>query len=96
LALPTPHDPSEDESSRRQQRDYVRYSTIGIEFALVVGVFGFAGWWLDGKLGLADTFPVFLLLGVFLGMSLGIYRMNRTLGGSRKGRSDRGDPGSQA
>ena len=54
---------------------------MGIEFALTIGIFGFAGWWLDGLLDLRDTFPAFLLVGVFGGMGLGIYRMKLSLDG---------------
>ena len=69
------------ENDRKIQREYVRYSGIGIEFAATIGVFGVAGWWLDGVTGLADDFPLFLLLGVFGGMFLGIYRMKLNLEG---------------
>lgn len=48
---------------------------MGIEFGVLICLFAWLGWWLDGKTGLADEFPAFLILGVFVGMVLGIYRM---------------------
>ncbi len=60
--------------------DLARYSTIGLEFSILVGILGWLGYRLDRFLGLADRFPVFLLLGLFLGVYGGIYRMNRALG----------------
>ncbi len=63
----------------------MRYSGIGLDFAVTVGLFTWAGWWLDGKLRLAGSFPLLLILGVFGGMVFGIYRMKKTLeSGSRK------------
>ncbi|MFQ5747886.1 MAG: AtpZ/AtpI family protein [Planctomycetota bacterium] len=62
----------------------MRYSGIGLDFAVTVGLFTWAGWWLDGKLRLAGSFPLLLILGVFGGMVFGIYRMKRALeSGSR-------------
>jgi len=62
----------------------MRYSGIGLDFAVTVGLFTWAGWWLDEKLRLAGSFPLLLILGVFGGMVFGIYRMKRTLeSGSR-------------
>lgn len=65
--------PDPKRSRRSSERDYFRYSSMGLEFTLTMGLFALLGWFLDRKLGLA--FPVFLLAGVFLGMGLGIYRM---------------------
>ena len=72
-------------------RDYLRYSSLGIEFTLYLCVFAFLGWWIDGLLDLRSRFPVFLVLGVFLGMFAGIYRLNRILG-PKSGHRRRGAP----
>jgi|FLOH01.1.fsa_nt_gi F0F1-type ATP synthase assembly protein I len=63
----------------RQLNDYARFSGIGFEFCASVGLIGWLGWLLDRWTGLADSFPVFLLLGVFLGLALGIYRLQLKL-----------------
>jgi len=63
----------------RQLNDYARLSGIGFEFCASVGLVGWLGWLLDRWTGLADSFPVFLLLGVFLGLGLGIYRLQLKL-----------------
>jgi len=71
----------------------MRYSGIGMDFAVTVGLFTWAGWWLDGKLRLAGGFPLLLILGVFGGMVFGIYRMKRTLeSGARRSKKAGQDP----
>jgi F0F1-type ATP synthase assembly protein I len=59
----------------RQINDYARLSGIGLEFSASVALVGWLGWLLDRWTGLADSFPVFLLFGIFLGLGLGIYRL---------------------
>ncbi len=66
-------------NGQQNQRDWARISSLGVEFALTVGVMGFLGWKLDSVLGLIQVFPIFLLVGTLLGMALGIYRMNYQL-----------------
>jgi len=46
------------------------FAGIGIQFALVILIFTFAGIWLDRRLG---TSPWLLLLCVFVGASAGFY-----------------------
>ncbi|NQU48380.1 MAG: AtpZ/AtpI family protein [Planctomycetes bacterium] len=84
LSEQAPKPPSGNRSSRpgngqQYQRDWARISSLGVEFALTVGVMGFLGWKLDSVLGLIQVFPIFLLVGTLLGMALGIYRMNYQL-----------------
>lgn len=49
---------------------------VGIQFAVAVIVFLFAGQWLDRRLG---TSPLFLMLGVFVGAGAAFYSMYRKL-----------------
>ena len=53
-------------------KEHAEITTLGMEFALseVLGALG--GWWIDQKLG---TLPWCLLMGVFLGFTVGIYRV---------------------
>lgn len=53
-------------------------ATAGIEFALIVGVFGFGGWWLDGQLG-SDPwlFIILTLIGVGAAMAMLIRQVTR-------------------
>jgi F0F1-type ATP synthase assembly protein I len=67
--------PKEDAPGSRQFNDYARLSGIGLEFSASVALVGWLGWLLDEWTGLADRFPLFLLLGVFAGLALGIYRL---------------------
>ena len=73
---------------RDQKSDYMRYSTVGIEFALNLVIFAWLGSLLDDCLGIKDHFPLFLIAGVFFGMGLGIWRLNRSLG-SKSDKSDK-------
>lgn len=40
--------------------------------SILIGIFG--GKWIDGKL---ETFPLFLIIGLLLGLATGIYAMIR-------------------
>lgn len=42
--------------------------------AILLGLYG--GWWLDRRL---ETFPLFMLLGIFLGIGIGFYSLWREL-----------------
>lgn len=42
--------------------------------AIFLGLYG--GWWLDRRL---ETFPLFMLLGIFLGIGIGFYSLWREL-----------------
>ena len=53
-----------------------RYAGIGIQFAVAIVLFLYAGQWLDRKFG---TSPIFLILGVFLGAGAAFYNMYRKL-----------------
>ena len=49
-----------------------RYSGHGLTFALSVGLFLLAGWWLDGRLG---TTPLLTIVGAMVGAAAGFYSM---------------------
>lgn len=69
----------------RPSPDLYRYSGLGAAYTATLAVFGFAGYWLDGKLG---TSPWLLILGVFLGFGLGTYSLALKLPTRSKGSSD--------
>jgi ATP synthase protein I len=52
------------------------FAGLGLQFALTILVFLYAGQWLDRKLG---TAPWLLLLGVFIGAAGGFYSLYRAL-----------------
>lgn len=55
--------------------------TLGIQFAVAVGLCIAGGYWLDLKLG---TTPLFLILGVFLGGSAGFLNIYRDVYSEKK------------
>ncbi len=55
---------------RKVQRDYngyLRYTGLGLTMALVIGLFTFAGWWLDGQLHW--KYPVLTIVLSLLGIA---------------------------
>lgn len=71
-------------AARPDLPDYARYSTVGVEFAAIVGILTWLGHRLDGWLLGADSFPLFLLIGLFAGLVGGILRLNRQLSPRRR------------
>ena len=65
-----------DERDRRSSNAAAKYGGLGIQFALAIILFLYAGRWLDRRL---DTEPWFLILGVFTGAGAAFYSMYRTL-----------------
>lgn len=57
-------------------QDPAQLAGIGLQFALVLVAFLFAGKWLDERLG---TEPWLLMAGVFLGFGLSVFWMYRRL-----------------
>ena len=58
-----------------KQSDIVKHATLGFELFASVALFTWLGYKLDLVAGFSDGFPLFLLLGVFLGVGLGVYRL---------------------
>ncbi|BCB05932.1 AtpZ/AtpI family protein [Bacillus sp. KH172YL63] len=64
------------QTNRRPQHPMVLYSAILSQLvgSILIGVFG--GRWVDGMF---STTPLFLIIGLFLGLTTGIYTMLRTV-----------------
>ena len=62
--------------NRKTTRTALSLSFIGIEFAAIMGIFAFGGYWLDKRLGKS---PLFLLLALFAGMAMGFYHLFKQL-----------------
>lgn len=67
-----------ESDDRRAARSATRYAGLGLQFAISILLFLYAGQWLDRKLG---TGPWCMIGGVFLGASLAFYNMYRKLMG---------------
>jgi F0F1-type ATP synthase assembly protein I len=78
-------------NSRRDNKEYLRYSSVGIELVLFVLIFFGCGHWVDRKFG---TLPVFSLVGGLIGIIAGFYVVFRTIASSdkRSGNSDMKTP----
>jgi len=58
-----------------RKEDHLIITGLGIEFALIMCIGFFAGYFLDKKW---DTLPYFTLVGAFCGFSLGLYILINT------------------
>lgn len=67
---------SDEKRSRNPYKAMALMSAISAQLvgSILIGLF--FGKWLDGKLG---TLPLFLLVGLFLGLATGIYSMLRLI-----------------
>jgi len=88
----SPQEPPKPNGRNRQMHEYARLSSLGFEFSAAVALLGWLGWLLDEWTGLSESFPAFLLLGVFLGLGLGIYRMQLKLSDRSHDDSSSEDP----
>jgi len=78
--------------------EMARYAGHGITLALATAAFALLGRWVDARL---STAPLFVLLGSFLGLAAGFYRMYRELvlkpgtggGGGEDDAAGRPEPG---
>jgi hypothetical protein len=69
--------PAEDQKPRRDPLSkYLRYSHVGLQFFLSVGIFTGGGVWLDRRLG---TLVLFTLIGLALGFAGGFFALYREL-----------------
>ncbi len=57
-------------------RAYLRYSHVGLQFALTIGLFAAGGWWVDEKLG---TSPLVLMIAFLVGPSAAFYSLYRAV-----------------
>jgi F0F1-type ATP synthase assembly protein I len=63
----------------------MEFAGIGIQFAVTLLVFAFAGVWLDSRLG---TSPWFILVSVFVGAAGGFYSMYRRVTAAQRKSKD--------
>lgn len=75
-------------------QSWMRYSHLGVQFAMTFGVITYAGYWADTRLG---SSPAFTLLGTAAGFGIGFYHLYREVyrPGGPGARPPRGKAGSQ-
>jgi len=64
----------DEESKRSPLAPYLKYSHVGLQFFLSIGLFTGAGILLDKRL---ETLPLFTLVGLVLGFGGGLYSLYR-------------------
>jgi len=62
------------QSNEQPQQSPWAYASVGLELVIPVALLTYGGYWLDGRL---STLPLFLILGVFLGMAIGFISVFR-------------------
>ena len=65
-----------ESEDRRQARAFARYAGVGLQFAVAIIAFVFAGQWVDRKLG---SEPWGMIIGVFTGAGAAFYSMYHRL-----------------
>lgn len=74
---------------RQKSPYYLAAIDFGYTLLASVGVFGWVGWWLDGKY---QTLPLFLIGGIFLGLAVGfnsLFKRINLIDKTRKAEKDR-------
>ena len=73
---------------RRFLRSYAKagaFINIGFQFAASIAVGRFGGLWIDGKL---STTPLFLIIGILLGIASGFHSIYKATTGDQQDRND--------
>jgi len=68
---------SDQKSQQKPSNSYLRYSQLGIQLLLTIGLAAWGGYALDKKLGL--KFPAFLLTFIFIAFGGSMYLLYRSL-----------------
>lgn len=74
--LPAPDPVARLRGRRAQDGGVGKYAGFGVQFAIAVLLFLYAGNWIDQKVG---TSPLFLVLGVFVGAGASFYSIYQRL-----------------
>jgi F0F1-type ATP synthase assembly protein I len=66
---------------REDELSISSFAGVGLQFAIAIVIFLYAGKWVDSKLG---TAPAFLITGVFLGAGVSFYNLYRKISAAQK------------
>lgn len=64
----------ESQEPDQGRTEALKYGHLGIQFALVVGLLSYGGWWLDQRLG---TTPLLSFFGLLAGFGIGLLQLYR-------------------
>ncbi len=78
--MPDPAEPDR-EPKQGELLSFMRFSHVGLQFALTVGLLTMAGVWADGKWG---TSPLFTLIGTSVGFGAGFFNLYRAVYPTRR------------
>lgn len=70
-------------------QEYARYSGLGLQLFVSIGLLAWLGWWVDERMGWS---PFGLLVGVFLGFAAGLISILSKLPGGGPRRPSGGAP----
>lgn len=70
-------EPSQPNKKLNQYNSYLKYSGLAVQLLVVIGVFGWLGYKIDGWLNL--RFPVFLLLMGLASFAAMMYQVYRSI-----------------
>ncbi len=63
--------------SNERVQEYLKYSGMAIEMMAIIGIFTFIGFKIDQLLKIG--FPISIILGVLIGLSVALYRIMKGL-----------------
>jgi ATP synthase protein I len=66
-----------DPKKQKPFNNYLRYSGLGLQMVMTIGIGAWLGYWIDQRLQL--TFPVFLLLLVFVTFGGSMYQLYKSI-----------------
>lgn len=69
--------PAADKPPKRPHNQYLKYSGLGLQLLITIGVAGWLGYLLDGHLGL--KYPIFMIIFGFMAFAGSLYQWYRMI-----------------
>lgn len=78
MPKPMPHPP---EDAGRKAAHWARYSQVGIQLLVTIGLMGGLGYWADYEM--ENAIPWFTILGAVVGIAVGLYNVVKGVMGGK-------------